>query len=141
MPRCGLWVVVLAAGTLHAQSASSQSTAVGPSQPRPASPAVPTPGEAPQSRKVELVASPIPRSLALPQRDGLDSEAASLLGSISLCDPVACLGEEPKLVIVDGKWRIRFPDSYKKPTAETKDVAKKEPASPEASGEQGATRK
>jgi hypothetical protein len=50
---------------------------------------------------------------------------------ISLCDPIACLGDAPKFVLVDGKVTIRFPDSYRKPATETKDVDKTEPASGE----------
>jgi hypothetical protein len=117
MPRCGLLLVTLTAATLAAQPGSNQSTAVDPSQTRPAAPAVSKPDKDAQTPKSELVASPTPRSLALPQRGGLDPEAARLLSAISLCDPVACLGEGPKLVWVDGKWTIRFPDSYKKPAA------------------------
>ena len=138
MPRCGLLLVTLAAATLYPQSGSNRATAVDPSQTRPTSAAAPTRNAAPQTPKIDLVASPIPGSLT---RDGLDDEAATLASSISLCDPVDCLGEAPKLVMVDGKWRIHFPDSYKKPTAETKDAAKKVPASRETSGEPGATRK
>ena len=134
MPRCVQLLVILAAATLHGQSASNRATAVDPSQTRPTSAAVPTRNAAPQTPKIDLVASPIPDSLSPLHWDG------ELIG-IPLCDPIDCLGEAPKLVTVDGKLTIHFPDSYKKPTAETKDAATKVPASRETSGEPGATRK
>lgn len=138
MPRCGLLLVVLAAAALDAQSGSNQPTVVDASQTQPASPAASTPDGASQPRKVELVASPTPRSLALPT-EGFPG-LRDVIG-ISLCDPFACLGDGPKFVLVDGKVTIRFPDSYRKPAAETKDVVKTEPTQPQTSGDQGATRK
>jgi hypothetical protein len=144
MPRYGLLLVVLAAAMLDAQSGSNKPTSVDPSQTRPASRAASTPDETPQTPKVEprvipLEPSQIPSSLAQAQTDGFPG-LLDVMG-ISLCDPVACLGDAPKFVLVNGKVTIRFPDSYRKPATETKDVAKKEPASPETSGEQGAPRK
>jgi hypothetical protein len=103
MPRCGLLLVILAAATLGTQLGSSQSTPADPSQTRPPSHEAPTPKAAP--RVIALEPSPIPRSLAKPER-GLDSEALAVLRAISLCDPVACLGDGPQVVIVDGNWRL-----------------------------------
>lgn len=147
MPRCGLLLVVLAAATLGVQSGSSQSTALSPSQTPPAPPATPTPEVASQSpkvmpvtaRKVELVASPVPRSLDLPQ--GVAFPVLLDVTGIALCDPIPCRGDGPRFVLVDGKVTIHFPDSYRKPNPETKDGAKEAPASPETGRGQGPTRK
>lgn len=125
MPRWGLLLVVLGAATLDAQSQSNQPTATQ-------TPKV-------ERRVIALEPSPIPGSLAQPQTEVFPG-LKDVFG-ISLCDPIACLVDAPKFVLVDGKVTIRFPDSYRKPATETKDVAKKEPASPETSGEQGTPRK
>jgi hypothetical protein len=97
---------------------------------QPDAPAAPKPEEVARAREVELVRSSSPRTLDGPQRDGLSEEAVRLFGSFSFCDPVACLGEAPKLVFADGKWTIRFPESYKKPDAGTKNLPDKSPAAP-----------
>jgi len=124
MPRYGLLLVVLAAAALDAQSGSNQSTAGGPSQNPPASPAVSAVAAASQPRKVELVASPTPRDLDEPFLGGA-SDAAGIFRVITLCDPVDCLGEAPRLVWVNGKLTVHFPDSYGKPAAEPKDATRK----------------
>jgi hypothetical protein len=78
-----------------------------------------------------LAPSALPRTLETPprllERQGLSAEAVRLLGSISLCDPVACLGEAPRLALTAGQWTIRFPDSYKKPKTETRDQRNQNP--------------
>ena len=124
MPRYGLLLVVLAAAAVDAQSGSNQSTAGGPSQTPPASPAVSAVAAASQPRKVELVASPTPRDLDEPFLGGA-SDAAGIFRVITLCDPVDCLGEAPRLVCVNGKLTVHFPDSYGKPAAEPKDATRK----------------
>ena len=100
MPRLGLLLAVLAAATLDAQSGSKQPIAVDPA------PKV-------KSRVIALEPSPLPSTLAQPQTDGFPG-LTDVIG-ISLCDPVACLGDGPRFVLVDGKVTIRFPDSYRKP--------------------------
>jgi hypothetical protein len=77
-----------------------------------------------EPRKVELVASPTPRDLDEPFLWGA-SDAAGMFRVITLCDPVDCLGEPPRLVWVNGKLTVHFPDSYGKPAAEPKDATRK----------------
>jgi hypothetical protein len=108
-------LVFVAAAFLGAPACWTPSTAFAQTEPARSNP------PAAQAREVELVRSPSPRTLDEPGRDGLSAEAARLLASILLCDPVACLGEAPKLVFASGKWTIRFPASYRKPDTETKD--------------------
>jgi len=47
---------------------------------------------------------------------------------IRLCDPAACSGAAPVLVIDGGKAEIRLPDSYKKPQPDKTTASPDKPA-------------
>ena len=106
------YLALVAATFLAGPACWTPSTAFAQTDPAKSNPpAASEPETPPPATEVELVRSPSPRTLDEPKRDGLTDEAARLLASISLCDPVACLGAAPKLVFASGKWTIRFPEA------------------------------